>query len=58
MDRSLAAWARLRQHFPDKADRMLNILVDLDRLRRHAETIFPSARAFKRPGFHENGYDE
>ena len=50
LDRSLAAWAILRQAFPEQADEVLDILVDLDRLRRAAETRFPDARAFIRPG--------
>lgn len=51
MDRSIAAWGRLREHFPDRADRILDMLVLLDRLRRQTEARFPNARAFKRPGF-------
>src|SRR5262249_39585301 len=51
LDRSLAAWARLRQHFPDKADELLDILVQLERIRRRTEARFPKARDFKRPGF-------
>jgi hypothetical protein len=50
IDRSLAAWAILRQAFPDHADEILDILVDLDRLRRAGESRFPDARAFIRPG--------
>jgi hypothetical protein len=50
IDRSLAAWAILRQAFPDHADEILDILVDLDRLRRAGESRFPDARAFVRPG--------
>jgi phytoene dehydrogenase-like protein len=51
MDRSLAAWDRLRRYFPDKGDSVLNILVYLARLRRAVEKEFPAARAFQRPGF-------
>jgi hypothetical protein len=51
MDRSIAAWGRLREHFPDRADRIFDMLLLLDRLRRQTEARFPNARAFKRPGF-------
>jgi hypothetical protein len=51
LDRSLAAWAELHRHFPDKTDDLLPVLVHLDRLRRDAETAFPRARHFVRPGF-------
>ena len=50
IDRSLAAWAILREAFPEHADEILDILVDLDRLRRAGEIRFPDARAFIRPG--------
>ncbi len=53
IDRSLAAWAILRQAFPEHADEILDILVDLDRLRRAGEIRFPDARAFIRPGLDE-----
>lgn len=51
MDRSLAAWGALREHFPESTDEMLDILVLLDRLRRKTESEFPNARSFVRPGF-------
>jgi glutaredoxin len=52
MDRSIGAWARLHEHFPDQTDEILDILLHLDRLRKKtAEKTFPNARAFKRPGF-------
>jgi len=53
MDRSIAAWATLRQALADKADVILDFLVLLDRLRRGIEKAFPDARAFVRPGFDE-----
>lgn len=53
IDRSIAAWTRLRAHLPDRADELLDVLVRLDRLRRATEAQFPDARAFKRPGFDE-----
>jgi len=51
MDRSIGAWARLHEHFPDQSDEILDILLHLDRLRKKTEKTFPNARAFKRPGF-------
>jgi len=51
IDRSIAAWGRMRRHFPQRDDDILDILVHLDRLRRKTERIFPDARAFVRPGF-------
>lgn len=51
IDRSIGAWARLREHLSGEADAILDLLVQLERLRRAAEREFPRARAFKRPGF-------
>ena len=50
-DRSIAAWGTLREHFPEKTDAILDLLVQLDRLRRKTEQHFPDARSFVRPGF-------
>jgi hypothetical protein len=50
IDRSLAAWARLRGHLTGEADAILDLLVRLERLRRAVEAEFPAARAFRRPG--------
>lgn len=52
MDRSISAWGKLRNHFPEKTDDILSILLHLDRLRRTTEKEFPNARNFVRPGFH------
>jgi hypothetical protein len=51
MDRSIAAWGRLYDQLPDAQDGILDLLVQLDRLRRATEQLFPNARAFVRPGF-------
>lgn len=51
IDRSIAAWGQMREHFPQRRDDILDLLVHLDRLRRKTETLFPDARAFVRPGF-------
>lgn len=53
MDRSIAAWGELYRRFPEAQDDILDILVQLDRLRRKTEQQFPEARAFVRPGFDE-----
>lgn len=50
IDRSLAAWAGLREHLDGEGDAILDLLVRLERLRRAVEREFPRARAYKRPG--------
>ena len=57
IDRSIAAWGELRNHFPEREDDILDLLVHLDRLRRKVEEVFPAARAFVRPGFDETYED-
>jgi hypothetical protein len=51
IDRSLAAWARLRPHLAGESDAIIDLLVQLERLRQSVEREFPHARSFKRPGF-------
>ncbi len=53
IDRSIGAWGRLQEHFSEKTDSILDILLHLGRLRRKIEQEFPDARNFKRPGFDE-----
>lgn len=53
VDRSMAAWWRMRGHFPRRKDEIIKFLVHLDRIRRELERTFPKARAFVRPGFDE-----
>lgn len=53
MDRSLSAWRALQTSLPEKADTIVPMLVQLERLRRATETAFPNARDFIRPGFDE-----
>jgi hypothetical protein len=55
IDRSMAAWGAMRNHFPEREDTILDLLVHLDRLRRKIEETFPDARAFVRPGFDTTG---
>jgi hypothetical protein len=53
LDRSMAAWGQVRNHFLLREEAILAILVHLDRLRRRVEILFPNARSFIRPGFDE-----
>ena len=53
IDRSIAAWGKILEHFPEREDEWLEILVHLERLRRKTEQVFPDARTFVRPGFDE-----
>ena len=51
IDRSIAAWGEIRNLFPHRSDQIMDILVQLEQLRRKVEKTFPNARAFIRPGF-------
>ena len=51
IDRSIAAWGEIRNHFPLYDANILKLLVHLEQLRRSAEKTFPHARTFIRPGF-------
>lgn len=51
IDRSIAAWGILLNHFQKQEDELLEILVILERLRKRVEKEFPNARSFTRPGF-------
>jgi len=51
IDRSIAAWGEIRNHYPLRDSDILDLLVHLDRLRRKVEKVFPAAREFIRPGF-------
>lgn len=51
MDRSIAAWGKMCELFPEREDDILDMLVHLERLRRKTETAFSNARAFVRAGF-------
>lgn len=53
IDRSISAWGKMMNYFPDQEDELLRILVKLEQLRRNGEEVFPNARAFVRPGFDE-----
>lgn len=51
IDRSIAAWSRLRRRLPANGDAILDILLRLGQLREATEKEFPEARSFVRPGF-------
>lgn len=54
IDRSLAAWIKMCEHFPQYEDEFLDFLAKLENLRKTSEYEFPEARAFVRPGFDES----
>ena len=51
IDRSIAAWGEMRNHFLARENDILDFITHLDLLRRLVEKTFPEARAFIRPGF-------
>lgn len=51
IDRSIAAWSILLNQFPEQENTILDMLVQLEVLRKGIEKEFPDARSFKRPGF-------
>ena len=50
IDRSIAAWLRLKRYRDDLPDSVFPLLVQLDHLRRAVDDLFPEARFFVRPG--------
>jgi hypothetical protein len=53
MERSISAWARLRELLPERAAGIVPIMLHLEQLRRATEQAFPKAQSFVRPGFDE-----
>lgn len=51
IDRSMEAWGKLQQLFPEKTDEFITILFHLEKLKNQLENEFPGARTFQRPGF-------
>lgn len=51
IDRSMAAWLRLREVLPGHESAILNMLALLERLRRGLGNSLPGAASFRRPGF-------
>ncbi len=50
IDRSIHAWLRLKRYRAELPDSVFALLVQLDRLRRAIDEMFPQARFFIRPG--------
>jgi hypothetical protein len=53
IDRSIAAWRLVQLSLPDRADSVVPLILQLERLRKRVEKSFPEARDFVRPGFDE-----
>ena len=53
IERSLSAWRVMQHSLSEKAESIKPMLIELDRLRRGLEQVFPHARDFIRPGFDE-----
>lgn len=55
IDRSLSAWDLIRQLVPEVSDDLLELLVQLSKLRSGMRLLFPKTDLFIRPGFDELG---
>ena len=53
IDRSIAAWRLMQLSLPERADSIVPLILQLERLRTRLEHAFPAARDFVRPGFDE-----
>ena len=53
IDRSIAAWRLMQLSLPERADSVVPLILQLERLRQSLEKNFPEARDFVRPGFDE-----
>jgi hypothetical protein len=53
IDRSISAWRLMQIYLPERADSIIPMILELERLRQRAELKFPKARDFIRPGFDE-----
>jgi hypothetical protein len=53
IDRSIAAWRMLQLAVPERAESIVSLILQLEKLRRRTEKYFPAARDFVRPGFDE-----
>jgi len=51
IDRSIAAWRMMQLSLPERAEAIVPLILQLERLRRRLEYAFPAARDFIRPGF-------
>ena len=57
IERSIGAWKLMCDSRPEESDTIRKLLLDLEKLRLSAETEFPGARGFIRPGFDELNLD-
>jgi hypothetical protein len=53
IDRSIAGWRWLQLSLPHRAESIVSLILQLERLRKRVEKSFPEARDFVRPGFDE-----
>ena len=53
VDRSISAWRLMQLAMPERAESIVALILQLERLRQRIEKEFPEARAFIRPGFDE-----
>lgn len=53
IDRSIAAWRLMQLSLPERAETVVPLILQLERLRHRLEKGFPAARGFIRPGFDE-----
>ena len=53
IDRSIAAWRLMQLSLPKRAETIVPLILQLERLRQRLEKGFPDARSFIRPGFDE-----
>ena len=53
IDRSIAAWRMMQLSLPERAETIVPLILQLERLRYRLEKGFPDARSFIRPGFDE-----
>jgi hypothetical protein len=53
IDRSISAWRIMQLCVPERADSIVPIILQLEKLRQRTERRFPQARSFIRPGFDE-----
>ncbi len=53
MGRSVSAWRLMQMCLPERADSIIPMILELERLRQRLEQRFPKARDFVRPGFDE-----
>jgi hypothetical protein len=51
IDRSIAGWRLMQLSLPERADSIVPLILQLERLRLSLEQSFPDARDFIRPGF-------